>query len=846
MWKLIRAGLWSRKLRLFTTALAVALGVAFTTGTLVLTDTIGKVFEELFDQITDGTDSLVRGANEIDNPFGESQRNRVPATVEAQLRELDSVKAAEGFIQAQVTATDMSGEPLKPSVGPPTLLQNFSDNPNFANWTLSEGEAPVGPDQALIDAATAEDAGVAIGDEIQIAASAEPVTVTVVGLAKFGNENNLAGAAAVLTDLPTAQQLTDFGESFVVVQVAARDGVSEQQVTDDINEVLPDDFEAITGTAFNEETQSDIRQGLGFFQTFLLVFAVVAVVVGAFLIYNSFSILIAQRTQELGLMRAIGASRRQVLGTVAAEAAAVGVTSAIVGLGLGVLLASGMRALLGGLGIQLPAGENVVAPTTIAVALAVGIGVTIAAALLPARRASGVSPMEALRSAAQDTSGSSRLRLYSGLGMLAASAALLVWGVVATAPLLVGFGAGGLLITAVILGPRLAVPAGRLIGAPAARTRGVTGRLAQQNSVRNPARLSTTALALVIGVSIVGFVTVLGASIKASIAETVQAQVSGDLIVSAGDFDPGKGLPPSYGERIAELPDVAVVSPVRFGFALLDDEQGGTIVVGADFPALMESVDLGKLEGSPDIDADEIAVSDGAAERNGWSLGDTITLTGPESGPVDYSIGLIFENADTVAGTVLSLDGYGRITPTPKDSQITISVVDGASVAAVQEEVERVLGNFPGAEVADLSSFVETQTEQLDIFLNMLYVFLALAVFIALMGIANTLALSIFERTNEVGLLRAVGMVRSQVRSMIRWESVIIAVFGTVLGLLVGLIVAAAVMASLRDQGLSAFNAAPFRLAIITVLAAMAGVLAALRPARRAARMNVLAAIYDE
>ncbi|MCB1027428.1 MAG: ABC transporter permease, partial [Microthrixaceae bacterium] len=269
MWKLIRAGLWSRKLRLITTALAVALGVAFTTGTLVLTDTIGEVFDELFDQITEGTDALVRGANEVDSPFGPSERNRVPVSIEGDVAALDTVRSAEGFIQAQVQVTDTEGDPLKPSVGPPTLLQNYSDNPNFATWRLSEGAEPTGGDQVVIDATTASDAGIGIGDEVQVFAATEPRTMTVVGLATFGNENNLAGAAAVLTDLATAQELSDFGDNFFTIQVSAADGVSEQQVTDDINRVLDDDYEAITGTEFNEETQSAIREGLGFFQTFL-------------------------------------------------------------------------------------------------------------------------------------------------------------------------------------------------------------------------------------------------------------------------------------------------------------------------------------------------------------------------------------------------------------------------------------------------------------------------------------------------------------------------------------------------------------------------------------------------
>lgn len=846
MWKLIRAGLWSRKLRLFTTALAVALGVAFTTGTLVLTDTIGQVFDELFDSITEGTDSLVRGANEVESPFGPSERNRVPSSVEAEVAGLDSVRSAEGFIQAIAQVTDSEGVSLKPSVGPPTLLQNYSDNPNFATWRLAEGNEPVGPDQVVIDATTAADAQVAIGDDVQVSVSAEPRAMTVVGLAKFGNENNLAGAAAVLTDLPTAQDLANFDDNFFTIQVSANEGVSEQQVTDDINQVLDDDYEAITGSAFNEETQSAVQEGLGFFQTFLLVFAVVAVVVGAFLIYNSFSILIAQRTQELGLMRAIGAVRRQVLYTVAIEAAVVGVISALVGLVLGVLLASGMRALLAGLGIELPSGPNVVTVSTIVVAFVVGVGVTIGAALLPARRASKVSPMEALRSASHDDSGTSKVRLVSGLMLTAVGAALLVWGAAVTTPLLVGFGAGAILLATVVLGPRIAVPAGRLIGAPAARWRGVTGFLARQNSVRNPARTATTALALVMGVSIVGFVTVLGASTKSSVVKTVEDQVTADLVVSAGGFDPSQGLPVTFGEKIAQLDDVALVSPLRLGFAQIGDEGGASIVVGADLTALTESIDLGATSGSADLSAEQVAVSDDAARRNGWSLGDAVTFTSPDAGPQDYTVGFIFQNADTVAGTVMSLDGFGRITETPQDAQITIQVAEGASVPAVQAQVEDILGDFPNAEVADLAGYIETQTAQIDIFLNMLYVFLALAVFIALLGIANTLALSIFERTREVGLLRAVGMVRSQVRSMIRWESVIIAVLGTVLGLLIGLVVAAAMMLSLRDQGFSTFDAAPVRLISITVLAAMAGVLAALRPARRAAKMDVLDAVSSE
>jgi putative ABC transport system permease protein len=674
-----------------------------------------------------------------------------------------------------------------------------------------------------------------------------PQRVRVVGIARFGTVDSPAGSSVVLFTRAAAERLVGEPGKVDGIGVVAANGVSQQELRDRIAKVTPPGVEVVTGKVIEQESQRAVKDLMRLANQFLLTFALIALFVGSFIIYNTFSILVAQRGREMALLRAVGASRRQVLGSVLLEAVAVGLIAAVLGLVAGIGVAAGLKALLAGFGLDIPAAGIVVTGRTVVVSLLTGVLVSVGSAVLPARRASKVAPIAALRDLAHDRSGRSRRRVVIGAAVTTAGAASLSLGLLSQSDRglpAVGFGAAVIFLGVAVLGPVIARPVSRLIGAPLPALTGMAGRLARDNAIRNPKRTAATAAALMIGVSLVCFITIVASSSKASATAHIDKAFTGDFVIDAGSLGPG-GLSHDLAERLDRLPEVKAASGVRQTVAQVG---GATADLAAVDPASYgEIVDLDVTRGRlQDLDQDGIAVRDTVATARGWSVGDTVPVRFAQTGEQQLIVAAIYRNKD-VAGAdyVIGLAAYEANVADRFDTKVLVAKADRVSAADARAAIEQVTADYPTAKLQDQTEYKTAQTAQIDRFVNLVYVLLALAVLIALLGIANTLVLSIFERTRELGLLRAVGMTRRQVRSMVRWESVIIALLGAVLGLAVGLFASWAMVTAVADEG-ARLRFPVGQLAAVTLIAALAGMLAAVLPAQRASRLNVLAAIATE
>jgi len=566
-------------------------------------------------------------------------------------------------------------------------------------------------------------------------------------------------------------------------------------------------------------------------------------VVGSFVIYNTFTITVAQRTRETALLRAIGAKRRQVMRSIRLEAFLTGAFASAVGVVLGVGLAHGLRSVMSAFGVELPSGPTVLLPRTVAVSMLTGIAVTVVAAWLPARRAAKVAPIEALRETALDTSTRSKRRIAAGGLLSLAGGVFIAQGLSGAGAAAVGLGAFGVFLGVAMLGPAIARRFAQVAGWPLPRARGVAGALARENAMRNPRRTSATASALMIGIALVAFITVFGASAKTSVATSIDRAMKTDWIVTT-QFGMG-GLSPSVTQRIAALPETSGVTPLRY----FDAKVGTTTTSAAAVdPARVEqSVRLDVRSGRiAELGAHGVAVRAEVAKKKGLHLGDTVTMFFPETGNQSFRVVATYGTNEPIGDYAISLQAFDANIATHVDNDVVVSAAPGVPKQQARSAIERVLKSYPTAELMTKSEFKGWMASQIDKILDLVYVLLAMALVIALFGIANTLALSVFERTREIGLLRAVGMSRSQVRSTVRWESVLIALLGTVLGTTIGLGFAWTLVHALTNQGFNTFTVPVQQLGLIVVVAAGAAVLAATVPARRAARLDVLRAISND
>jgi putative ABC transport system permease protein len=846
-------GLLAHKLRFALTALAVMLGVAFMSGTMVLTDTISRTFDNLFADVNRGTDAFVRSRESLTSSFGgDRQRGRIPASLVPEIETVGGAAQVEGNLQFYAQLVDKKGDAIgTPGQGAPTFGFNWVPDRRLNPYRLEPGSrAPQGPDEAVIDAGSAKDGPFKVGDRVTILTQGPPKEYQIVGIAKFGDADSAAGSTAALFDTATAQAITGAGDQFDSVSVVADPGVSQETLKQRITEKMDNrTYQVLTGKEITEENQSDIQDALQFFNIALVIFALIALFVGSFIIFNTFSIIVAQRIREAALLRALGASGRQVMVSVLAEAVLVGLFASVIGLGVGILLSTALKALLDAFGFDIPAGGTVVSAQTVIIALLVGTVVTVLASIAPARKASRVPPVAAMRDVAIEGRPQSGRRVLIGVGITGLGVAALFAGLFGDAGIeFVGLGAFVVFVGVFVLGPVLARPLSDAIGWPVARLRGITGTLARDNAERNPKRTSATAAALMIGVALVAFITIFAESTKASIDVQVDRAFRADYVISTGGFGGGgSGFSPTLAQDVADLPQVGASSPLRFNEAEFNGSS--KFFVALQPRSANELFDLNVEDGrTGDLEQpNSLAISREVADDNNWRLGSTVPVRFP-NGTTDLTVRMIFGNGqrEGLADYAFSIATFNEHYTNQLDQQVYVRLAPGVSPAEGRRALDRVAEAYPNAEVQDRTEFKESQAEMINQLLNLIYALLLLAVVIAGIGIINTLSLSILERTRELGLLRAVGMSRRQLRSSVRWESVIIALLGTFLGLVIGLFFGWAVVEALADEGITEFTAPIPLLVLFVILGGIGGVVAAIFPARRAAKLDVLQAVAYE
>lgn len=839
-------------MRALLTTLAVFLGVAFVAGSYILTDTIFAAFDEIFSESLKGTSVVVTAENPVEQENGETPT--FSASLLPKVERTPGVRQAAGSIFTIGAFFNAENEKIGNKFAPKFISSALP--PELESLTYVEGHAPRGPDEATLDKAAADDADLKVGDTIKLIGQGDLESFRLVGLTQLGSAS-WGGTSIAQVTLPVAQRLTHKQGRFDQISVAAEDGVSPAQLKRRIARQMPPGVRVETGAESADRASEEIRDNLSFLTTFLLVFGFIAVFVGSFLIFNTFSITVAQRISEFGMLRTLGASRPQILTSVLVEAAAIGLLGALLGIAGGFLIAAAINALFEALGIDLPTTALVLKSRTITVALVVGVVVTMVSSLVPALRSTRVPPIAALRGFSMPPSRRRRLvyLLLSLLLGLAGLAMVLIGlfgsgGAGARAGLM-GGGAVAIVFAVSIFSPRLVPPLAAVAGWPLERLRHLTGRLARENAERNPSRTAVTAAALMIGLALVAFVTVFAAGLKSTVAQVVDENFAGGLIVQNSDgFSP---IPNGAARAAEEVPGVALVATIRGAQAKVVEggRPGATVQVNAPTRDVGEALTIDWKQGGPaalrDLGDGEAITSDDFASSRDLELGDSFQLLTQTGALPRLRLVGEFDSKLGVLGSVLVTQAVmSRDFDQTQDLFDFVKVEEGADAEQVQELLTKgVEAAFPVAEVLNQQELKESREDQINQLVMLVYALLVFAIVISLFGIANTLALSIHERTRELGMLRAIGMSRRQVRTMIRYEAVITALIGAILGMVLGIIFAALIAQPLKDEGFT-LSYPIGSLLLLLVFAALAGVLAAILPARRASRLDVLQSLQYE
>jgi putative ABC transport system permease protein len=837
----------AHKLRFLLTTASIALGVAFLAGTLVLTDTTSLAVEQLYGKVSAGTDAVVRTHVPATGSDGAGSSGApVPASVLADVAQVPGVRAAEGSVTGYALLTDTSGHAIVTNGGAPTLGYSMpADERLRGDVGLLSGTAPEGPDQVAIDASSAEDHDIALGSTIKILFQGPARSFTVVGTVGFGGEKNLGGSTSAYFATSTAQRVLGTAGRFTTIDVSADDGVSPSTLTGRLAVALPRGIEAVSGAAVAQENSDALNDDLKIVGVLFTAFAGIALFVGAFIIWNTFTMVVSQRSREIALLRAVGATRRQVLRSLVLEALLLGATASAIGIGLGVAVAKGLGLLMDALGYSLPSTTLQLQPRTILVCLLVGTLTTVAASLVPARRATKVLPIEALRESTPGAHEPRARRAVVGLAITGAGVAGVLSALYGGAPMSV-FAAG---LVAVLIGvltslPLAVRPLAALIGRPL-RMRGLPGELAEQNARRNPRRTSSTAAALMIGLTLVVSMSVFASSLKASIGDVVADQTNADLYLKPSSTQ-APGFSPSAVEAVRQVPGVQDVSTSGWGEARFAGQPSSYDSV--DPSTVREVFKLHVTHGSvEDLGHDGIVVSAAVAKAHDWATGDVVPTEFAASGKHPLRVVAVYDGKGFLSSDfLLSTQQQNAFAGPQLLTSALLTVTAGRDTNRVKSLVAAALTDHPDAQVLDQKGFEKVAGGFVDSLLTLVTVMLLLAVLIALLGIVNTLALSVFERTRELGLLRAVGMTRGQVRAMVRWESVVISLIGALSGAGLGIGIGLALSQALKDQGIDAISVPVTQITAYVALAAVAGVLAALGPARSAAKVDVLRAVVTD
>ncbi|MCH7899691.1 MAG: FtsX-like permease family protein [Acidobacteria bacterium] len=843
-WKTILAN----KRRLLNTFISIAFGVAFIAGTFIYGDTTAKAFENLFANAFAGVDINVQPEFDPELSFGGDTVRMADSVIE-DVQRVDGVDEAWGSVGGFAAIVGPDGEQAG-SGGAPSFGANWPDVRAETGFDLISGTRPTGPTEVAVDGATFEAEELALGDTLLILSADDRREFTLVGVVGFGGETSIGGATFALFDTATAQEFFNAEGQVDSIQATVTSEADVADVITAVEGVVPSGVVVTSGQTAAEEQARQVNDQIGFLTTFLQVFAFIALFVSTFIISNTFRIIVVQRTRELALLRALGATARQVTRMVMVESLIVGFVSSVIGVGLGLLLAIGLRSLLEVAGLTLPSTSLQLSVQTVVIAILVGTVVTLVSAFIPARRASRVAPVEAMRVDMPVRRGSFVKRAFYGTALLALGVGLLFLGLFADVslpgqPVIATVGLASLLtvLGVTTLSPLAAPFLTRWLAAPFVPLSNITGRLAQENSSRSPRRTAATAAALMIGVALMSVAAVFAASIQGTIDEIFDTGITAELIAQPQNAFGGQGFTTAFADDVELIPEVSELGRFRQNIVRVDES---VVFIAAGDDSFTNLIVFDRIEGQvAGLGTIGFAVDFATAENNEWELGESVEFEFLQTGVQRLELQGLYESPGA-NGFFISLEAYEANYAEQLDSQVYIKLADGVSLDAGKAAIAPIAELYPTIKVADqdeLKSDLETQIFQI---LGFIFGLLAMALLIALIGVANTITLSIFERTREIGLLRAIGLTRRGVRRMIRLESGVIAAYGAILGVALGIFLAWALLLALRDQGFSQFVIPWLWLVVGVALIGFLGVIAAILPARRAAKLNVLDAIAYE
>lgn len=843
MFHIALKGILARKGRILLTSVAIIAGTAFLSGVFVFSDTIRASIDRVFATAYENVDVYVRSENVLEGDFGTESRDRIPSDLVDTILAVPGVAEAVGDVQSFARITAPDGKDVGGN-GPPTwggVYTGAATSP----WRLDAGRPAANGSEVVLDKASAKLGKIELGDSVTVTTSVAAREFTVVGIVKFGESDGSGGATWALFDQATAEEFV-IGRPGLVDTIQARgDGsLSEDELAADVRTALEGtSAEVLTGTEITEETQSALQRGFSFFTTFLTIFALIALFVGSFIIYNVFKISAAQRQRENALLRAIGAHRGQITRAVFLEAAVVGLVGSLLGFAGGVALAAGITALLAALGLGFPDSSLVVQPMSLVVTVIVGLVVTLLCAIAPAIRAGRVPPLAAMRDVSIDRSSRSRKRLLVGCVFLLVALLAIAAGLAGELVLL-GVGAVALFVGLIALGPLVIGPAAKLAAKPMTAIRGVNGAIAARNAGRSPERTALTAGALGVGLALVVAVSVLGASVKDSIRSSIGEQFNGDFTITSTDQGFG-GLPLTLADELNALPEVD--SAVGIGgnlIQLVEDGKPSTkSVLALDPASANQTFDLQFTDGAwTDLTPEGILVASDKAERDGLTVGSTLDAVFLDQSTTTLTVQGIFDS-DDFGNLIVDRNLFAGSGIDQFDSIVLINKAEGVSEDDAAAAIGAVSDRYPTGKLETRAQFIDSQSGQVDGFLNFIYALLGMSIFIAVLGIVITLLLAVYERRRELGLVRAVGMTRGQVRSSIRWEAMLTALIGAGMGTVLGLALGWIVVRALKDQGLTTFAVSLPTLVVAIIGSVVLALIAAWIPARKAAKADILEAI---
>ncbi|MEV4740367.1 FtsX-like permease family protein [Streptomyces sp. NPDC049555] len=827
----------AHKARLMMTVLAVMLGVAFVSGTLVFTSTISDAFQKSSEKGFTGVDVAIEPRHKEEGRPGATPR--LSQDLLDRAAKVPGAASATGTVSGFAAIADKKGKLV--GEGFDSAGSNYYPGAGGKDprYPLRSGRAPQNAGEIALDAKTAERAGYKVGDTVRVSVDGPVLSEKLTGIFTTDDGNVSAGGSLALFDTATAQRHYAKPGEFNRIDVKAATGTSQAALRTSLKQVLPKNAEATTAKELADEQSRAIAQGMDGMRSVLLVFAGISLFVGIFIIANTFTMLVAQRTKELALLRAVGASRRQVTRSVLIEAIVVGAVAGVLGLLVGIGIGAGLRALLNSTGATIPDGPLVVSPSTIATSLVVGVMVTKLAAWLPARRAAKIPPVAAMNSVhAVATTKSLVVRNSLGGALTAAGAALVL---TATSSTMMGIGAALVLVGIFVLTPLLSRPV-IAAAAPVLRMFGISGKLARQNAVRNPRRTAATASALMIGLTLITGLTVIAGSVQQAVDKMATSSLKADYVVSMASMTP---LSPDVAQKLAAHPDVAAASPLRSSPARIDG--GHQSLTGVNGRTIGKLTSLEFTAGSfAGLSGDKVVVDDATARSNHWKLGSSLDVTYEDGTKGRLSVSGIYKGNDLMRGVWVDKDALAPHQSQIDDRQVMVKTKGGAT-EATKDRLAKALGDNPAIQIQTKQDISDGISKAIGLLLNMLYGLLGMAVVVAVLGVVNTLAMSVFERQQEIGMLRAIGLDRKGIKRMVRLESLVISLFGGVMGVGLGVFFGWAA-GDLIKKGISTYELVlPWgSMAVFLLLSALVGMLAALWPARRAAKLNMLAAIKAE